>query len=157
MSPENPRSQVNCGVHQPIAPARLSTSGTRRPVILVADDDAIFLKLVTSLMQGEGYSVLSAADGHEGLQLSRSYLGCIDLLITDVQMPRLNGIELCAHLFEERPAIKVMFITGVDLSEFAALDANLLVLTKPINGHALKAKVRAILADSGSSPLLSHS
>ena len=98
-------------------------------------------------MQRDGYLVLAAADGWEGLQLSRQFPGAIDLLITDVQMPRLNGIDLCAHLFRERPAIRVLFVTGVNVSEFAVLNAGLPVLTKPINGLALRAKVRAILAE----------
>jgi YesN/AraC family two-component response regulator len=63
-------------------------------------------------MQREGYFVLSAADGQEGLELSRKYPGTIDLVITDVQMPRLNGTDLCAHLLEDRPGIKVLVMSG---------------------------------------------
>jgi len=90
--------------------------------------------------------VLSAADGHEGLELSRGYAGPIDLLITDVQMPRVNGVELCNCLSQERPGIKVIFLTGARLSEFAALDAAVPVVSKPIDGDFLARKVRAILA-----------
>ena len=81
--------------------------GLHQPVILVADDEALIRNLVTLLLQHEGYFVLSAADGHEGLEVSRKYPGPIDLVITDVQMPRLNGTDLCAHLIEERPGIRV--------------------------------------------------
>ena len=77
-------------------------SGRRQPVILVADDEPLVRNLVTLLMQQEGYFVLSAADGDEGLELSRKYPGSIELVIADVQMPRLKGSELCAHLLEER-------------------------------------------------------
>jgi CheY-like chemotaxis protein len=90
---------------------------TRYSVILVADDDALVRNLVTLLMQQDGYFVLSAADGHEGLELSRQYPGSIDLVITDVKMPRLNGTDLCAHLFEERPGIKLLVMSGEDVSE----------------------------------------
>ena len=72
----------------------------RQFVILVADDEVLIRNLVTLLMQQEGYLVLAAADGHEGLELSRKYPGKIDMLITDVQMPRLNGTDLCAHLWK---------------------------------------------------------
>jgi DNA-binding response OmpR family regulator len=97
-------------------------------------------------MQREGHFVLSAADGHEGLELSRKYPGWIDLLITDVQMPRLNGTDLCAHLLEERPGIRVLVMSGSDISEIISQNVNLLFLPKPFDGEALKAKVRAILA-----------
>jgi len=120
--------------------------GADQPVILVADDDALIRNLVTLLLQHEGYFVLSAADGHEGLQLSRQYPGVIDLVITDMQMPRLNGADLSAHLLEERPGIKVMIMSGADIGEIVSQNANLLFLPKPFDGETLKARVRAILA-----------
>src|SRR2546423_15034599 len=88
-----------------------------QPVILVADDEVIVRNLVTILMQLDGYLVLAAADGLEGLELSRKYAGKIDLLITDMEMPRLNGSNLRAHLLEERPGIKVLVLSGADIAE----------------------------------------
>src|SRR5947209_19567789 len=96
-------------------------------------------------MQQEGYFALSAADGHEGLELSRKYPGPIDLLITDVDMPRLNGTDLCGRLTDERPGIQVLVMSGKDISEIVRPNANLPFLPKPFNGEALKAKVGAIL------------
>lgn len=120
--------------------------GPRRCVILVADDEALVRNLVTMLMQQEGHLVLSAADGHEGLQLSRQYPGPIDLVITDAQMPRLNGTDLCAHLLQERPGIKVLVMSGEDMGEIISNNANLPFLPKPFDGQALMARVRALLA-----------
>lgn len=113
----------------------------RQSVILVTDDDLQVRKLVTVLMQQDGYCVLSAAGGQEGLALSRQYAGSIDLLITGVRMARLNGTNLCARLLDERPGIKVIFTISADLSEFFTPIADLPFLTKPINGHTLRAKV----------------
>jgi len=115
-------------------------------VILVADDEALIRNLVTLLLQQVGYFVLSAADGHEGLELSRTYPGKIDLLITDVNMPRMNGTDLCAHLREERPGIKVLVMSGADISEILRKNANMPFLPKPFDGETLKAAVREILA-----------
>jgi DNA-binding response OmpR family regulator len=98
------------------------------------------------LLQHDGYFVISAADGHEGLELSRKYPGVIDLLITDVEMPRMNGTDLCGHLMEERPGIKVLVMSGMDMNEITRQNANMPFLPKPFNGETLKAKVRAILA-----------
>ena len=119
--------------------------GVHQPVILVADDEALIRNLVTLLLQQEGYFVLSAADGHEGLELSRKYPGPIDLVITDVQMPRLNGTDLCAHLIEERPGIKVLVMSGKDMSEIVRQNVHMPFLPKPFDGETLKARVRAIL------------
>ncbi len=67
--------------------------GVNQPIILVADDEVMIRNLVTLLLQSQGYVVLSASDGQEG-ELSRKYPGTIDLVITDVEMPRLNGMDL---------------------------------------------------------------
>jgi len=90
MTPEHPASGWT---NQPVDLPDLRSLGVHQPVILVADDEALIRNLVTLLLQHVGYFVLSAADGHEVLELSRKYPGPIDLVITDVQMPRLNGTD----------------------------------------------------------------
>jgi len=97
-------------------------------------------------MEQDGHFVLSAADGHEGLELSRQYHGSIELAITDVQMPRLNGTDLCAHLLDERPGIKVLVMSAANMSEIVSQNVNLPFLPKPFDGQTLKARVRAMLA-----------
>ena len=124
---------------------------TRPPVLLVADDEVEIRDLVTSLMETEGYLVLPASDGHEALELSRGYAGTIDLVITDVEMPRLNGTDLCSHLLEERPGIKVLMMSGKDLDKLRRDAASLPILPKPFDCGTLKAKVQALL-DPGEAP-----
>src|SRR6266566_884933 len=109
-----------------------------QPVILVADDEVIIRNLVTILMQLEGYLVLAAADGQEGLELSRKYAGKIDLVITDMEMPRLNGRDLCAHLLEERPGIKVLVMSGLDIAEIVSQNIHMQFLPKPFDGETIK-------------------
>ena len=147
MTPE-PRGMINGdGTNlYPVHLPDLRTLGVHQSVILVADDEVLIRNLVTLLLQDEGYFVHSAADGHEGLELSRKYPGVIDLLITDVEMPRMNGTDLCGHLMEERPGIKVLVMSGREISEMIRQNANMPFLPKPFNGETLKAKVRAILA-----------
>jgi CheY-like chemotaxis protein len=117
----------------------------RPPVVLVADDEAPIRDLVTTLMQREGYQVLPASDGHEALELARSYPGTIDLVITDMDMPRLDGSRLCAHLREERPGIKVLVMSGGDMGDLRREAASLPVLPKPFGPETLKASVQALL------------
>lgn len=125
----------------------------RNHVVLVADDDQQIRNLVTMLSQEDGHHVLSASDGLEGLEISRQYHGSIDLVIADVQMPRLNGIDLCVRLCEERPGIKLLVMSGADTSGDAAQSAELPFLPKPFDIQTLLARIRAMLADSVQSPI----
>ena len=126
--------------------------GMSKPVILVADDEVLIRNLVTLLLQEQDYVVLSASDGKEGLELSRKYPGSIDLVVTDVEMPRLNGMNLIAHLLEERPGIKSIVMSGSDMSEILRQNINLNFLPKPFDGEALMARVKAILGAPVPSP-----
>jgi DNA-binding response OmpR family regulator len=145
MTPEQNSPQKDEGPQHPVLPD-LRSLVVHQPVILVADDEALIRNLVTLLLQHDGYLVLSAADGHEGLELSRKYPGTIDLVITDMDMPRMNGTEMWAHLLEERPGIKVLVMSGADISEIVRQNADLPFLPKPFDGQTLKARVRAVLA-----------
>ena len=146
LTSENLGKQNGGGINQPVDLPDLRLLGGHQSVILVADDEALIRNLVTLLLQHDGFFVLSAADGHEGLELSRKYPGVIDLLITDVQMPRMNGTDLYGHLMDERPGIKVLVMSGADMSEIVSQNANMPFLPKPFDGETLKRKVRAILA-----------
>src|ERR1022692_3243211 len=146
MTPENLGRQKRDGTHPPVGLPDVRSPGARHSVILVADDDALIRNLVTLLLQQDGHFVLSAADGHEGLELSRHYPGTIDLIITDAKMPRLNGTDLCGHLLEERPGIKLLVMSGADMSEVARQSINVPFLYKPFDGETLRAQVRTILA-----------
>ena len=147
MIPEDPdRQNVDGTNHQTVGLPDLRSLEGLPFVILVADDDDLIRHVVTLLLQREGHLVLSAADGQEGLERSRQYLGSIDLLITDVKMPRLNGTNLCAHLLEERPGIKVLVMSGAAMRKIVNKNVNLPFLPKPFEGQTLKARIREILA-----------
>ena len=147
MTPEHPdRVKSDRANPQTVDLPEIQLLGVQQSVILVADDDPFVRNLVTLLLQHDGYYVLSVADGHEGLELSRNYPGRIDLVITDVDMPRLNGSGLCAHLVEERPEIKVLMMSGADMSKIVSQNTDLPFLPKPFDGETLKARVRQILA-----------
>jgi len=148
-------------------PDRVSGDGAKHPVnlqafqsreahvsvILVAVDNVIVRNLVTLSMEEEGHFVLAAADGNEGLELSRKYRGEIELVITDVQLPRLNGIGLCAYLSKERPGIKVLVMASAGTSEGLGQNVNLPFLPKPFDGETLKERVRKISAASVQPPM----
>src|SRR5689334_7081998 len=83
-------------------PADRPLPGKPRAVVLLVDDETQIRKLVAMLLTCDGYFVLSAADGHEGLVVSRQFAGWIDLVVSDLEMPRKCGDELCADLARER-------------------------------------------------------
>lgn len=112
-------------------------------VVLVADDEEPVRSILMLLLRQEGFSVLTACDGQEALKLSRESPDRIDLLITDVDMPGVKGIDLAARLLKERPGIKAILMTG-DAKKVEHQDLPLLV--KPFHVEALKSKVREVLA-----------
>jgi DNA-binding response OmpR family regulator len=88
------------------APAPLNS------VILLADDDASVRHFVKMLLTREGYQVLDACDGHGALALARKIGGAIDLLITDVEMPGMDGRELGKAIREAYSVVPVIYISG---------------------------------------------
>ena len=134
----------------------LQPLGEHQIVILVAEHEVMVRNLVTLIMMSEGYFVLSASDGQEGLELSQKYSGVINLLITGWKMPRLTGSDLYARIVKERPGIKALVMSSEDKNEIVAENAHLPFLPTPFDGDALKDKVWAILTGSVSWPKPEH-
>ena len=116
--------------------------------IVVADDMAPLLETLSETLRTDGYEVFSAADGEEAMALVRTESP--DLVLTDINMPSLNGIELCRRLKDD-PAtrlIPVMLLTGLDgrADRLAGIDAGAdEFLTKPVNTSELRARVRSLM------------
>jgi CheY-like chemotaxis protein len=142
---ENRAAKKRDGSNQPLNFTDLFTWGVRQRVVLVAYDKVVTRNLVTTLMQDEGYFVLSASDGQEALEISRKYPGTIDMVLTDVKMPRLSCTDLCTCVLDERPGIKVLVMSGADVDETETY-VNLPFLPRPFDGELLKRKIRTILA-----------
>jgi PAS domain S-box-containing protein len=118
--------------------------------VLVVEDEPVVRSLVVEVLEDLGYRTLEAADGPEGLKLLQSRRR-IDLLITDVGLPGLNGRQLADAAREKRPDLKVLFITGY--AENATLAAGFLepgmqMITKPFAVDALAQKIRSIIKEA---------
>ena len=103
------------------------------------------------MLTDEGYDVLCASNGAEGLRLSESHRGKIALLITDVVMPQMGGLELAREVSARRPETRVLYVSGYsedDMNEQGILAAELEFLDKPFTPQALIRKVRAVLNPS---------
>jgi PAS domain S-box-containing protein len=99
--------------------ARAASWATAEPVaarreatILIAEDEDLVRSLLTDLLVHQGYRVLPAAHGPQALELSRGHYGNLDLLVTDLVMPRMSGLDLARRLLEERPGLPVLFMSG---------------------------------------------
>jgi CheY-like chemotaxis protein len=111
--------------------------------ILLVDDAEEVRSLVCDVLWQEGYTVLEAGDGDEALPLARSHSSPIDLLITDIQMPRLGGIEFSCTFKRYHPEACVLFISG---SYEPLLDPSLPFLQKPFTPEDLVHRVRELLS-----------
>src|SRR5690606_12066320 len=80
--------------------------------LLVAEGEPSTLALLTSILGETGYRVLAARDGVEALEVARRHDGVIDLLLTDLAMPRLDGRQLAMAVAQDRPGIPVLFMSG---------------------------------------------
>jgi DNA-binding response OmpR family regulator len=118
----------------------------RKPCILIAEDEPGLLRLFSETLMNQGFEVVIAA-----LSAARAHEGPIDLLITDVEMPKLDGFDLQERLRRERPDIKLLVISGTLDPNIEGTDFPL--LRKPFSMAELSNKVRQILGQSSGSPL----
>ena len=115
-------------------------------VILVAEDDVVVRNLINTVLTRSGYTVLLACDGIEAIQLSRRHTGRIDLLLSDITMPRLSGLELVKQLRADRPGLKALLISGRTSSEVSHGTTSFDFLAKPFLPTTLKTRIETILA-----------
>jgi PAS domain S-box-containing protein len=138
--------------HQPAGtqPARAASApavGGKGTVLLVEDEPAI-RQVTVRMLARLGYTVISAGTPGEAIQLAREHSGEIDLLLTDVVMPEMNGRDLAKNLLSLRPGLKRLFVSGYTANVIAhhgVLDQGVLFLQKPFSIEALAAKVREAL------------
>ncbi len=116
-------------------------------ILVVEDEDAVRAPLVQAL-KALGYAVLEARDGEEALRLCRESTGAVDLVLTDVVMPRLNGRELAAQLGREHRGLRVAYMSGHPedtVDALGALDEDAPLIRKPFTTNAIARAVRRAL------------
>jgi PAS domain S-box-containing protein len=140
----------------------VDTSGARLPearpdreharggveTILLAEDEELVRDLITEMLELRGYTVLSAGDGIEALDVAAEHSGAIDLLVTDVVMPRLSGRELAEHVARDHPGMRVLYISGYTddaVLRHGVLEAHTPFLQKPFTAEALARAVRVAI------------
>lgn len=112
--------------------------------ILLADDDPVLRKLLVRVLRDAGYTVIAATDGSTALNVARKHEGRIDLLITDVMMPRLDGFDLRERLLLERRNTRILLMSGQ--FEKGMIGEEFPILRKPFRPEEFLEKVREVLA-----------
>lgn len=116
---------------------------------LVAEDEPDLLNLVSSMMEEMGASVLRARNGHEALAIQDKFDGEIDLLLTDVVMPELNGVKLAEIFGALRPSSQIMFMSGYPATGQMArveLPEGALLMAKPVDFDKLSSILKTMTA-----------
>ena len=116
--------------------------------VLVVEDDAQLRQLTRKLLEHHGYRVLAAESADAALALAAGEAQAIDLLLTDIVMPRVNGVDLARRLQEKRPGMRVMFTsgyTGRSLEASGVLEHPDAFIEKPFTADDLARQVRVVL------------
>jgi DNA-binding NtrC family response regulator len=119
--------------------------------LLIVEDQADVRRMALSILKANGYHLLEAGDAEQALTLSAEYRGNIDLLVTDVIMPGLNGRQLADRLVVERPGLKVLYTSGYTADVITlqgSLEPGMEFLPKPFGAAQLSAKVREVLSSN---------
>jgi PAS domain S-box-containing protein len=127
--------------------ARRSASLSGHETVLLVEDESAVREIVRMVLRNHGYTVISAANAGEALLACEQHEGNIDLLLSDVVMPRMNGPALAKRLAPMRPEMRVLYMSGYTEGHFIdqALERGVAFLQKPIRPEILARKVRDVL------------
>ncbi|HEX9348948.1 MAG TPA: response regulator, partial [Gemmatimonadales bacterium] len=116
--------------------------------VLLVEDAAAVRAVARQVLQRQGYRVLEASDGEDALHLAARHQGTIDLVLTDVVMPRAGGRELAERLLAVRPDTRVLYMSGYtddSVVRHGILEGGVAYLQKPFSPEGLARKVREVL------------
>ena len=123
--------------------------------ILVAEDEETIRSLVTAVLEGCGYTVIAASSGEEAMAAGLKEKRTIDLLLTDVVMPGISGVDLAAKLAASRPGLKVLFMSGYTdnvVLHHGVSTSTMAFLQKPFTQAVLASRVRGVLDGEAGKP-----
>ena len=144
-------------IYLPRHVAKVTTSLTERTdatlprgseTILLVEDEPSILKMTSRMLERQGYTVLAASTPSEAIRMAREHVGDIDLLMTDVVMPEMNGRDLAGKILSVHPNLKRLFMSGYTANVIAhhgVLDPGVDFLQKPFSANELAVKTREVL------------
>jgi len=148
-----PRHMGEAG--QPVDSGSTQVIEQGHETVLIVEDEPVILDIAKLILEQCGYRVLTAALPEQGVRLAGEYAGDIDLLLTDVVMPGMNGRELADQVLSLFPKMRCLFMSGYSgdtISRRGVLDENVHFIQKPFSMSDLAAKVRLVLDDGKCQP-----
>jgi len=135
-------------IAQQVSAGRAAGAASTGETVLVVEDEAVVRGVILETLADQGYRTLEAIDGPSGLRILRTRQR-IDLLVTDVGLPGINGRQLADQARETRPGLKILFITGyaesVAMSD-GFLEEGMEMITKPFELDNLSRRIRAMVS-----------
>ena len=130
----------------PLTPSSSRVS-EQAPHILVVDDEEMVRSLASRILAEEGFRVRQAADGLEALDLLAKLAGEVECVVSDIVMPRLNGVELMERISTTHPGLPIILMSGYGSAQLASygITAPCAVLGKPFPAELLIAEVKRCL------------
>ena len=119
--------------------------GVNLMVVLVAENDVGVQFLIWKLLKGAGLTVLTARTGEAALEASHNYTGPIDLLLSEIEMPQMDGLELWRIISKERPGIKVLLMSAEPQCKQQLSMSQLPFLQKPFTLTSLQDSIESLL------------
>lgn len=119
--------------------------------VLLLEDEPVMLQVIKRMLEVNGYAVMATRTPHEAIAMATEHQGAIDLLLTDVVMPEMDGRELARRVLVLNPRVGVLYMSGYTanvIGSHGVLDDGVHFIEKPFKGRELIAKVRAALAPS---------
>jgi PAS domain S-box-containing protein len=138
------------GIQAEPAPEQEPAGGGGETVLIVEDEPAM-REVTRRILSRSGYHVIAAASGHEAIEIAASHTGDIDVLLTDVVMPRMLGKEAAERIRGLRPGVKVLFMSGYALGVLDAkgiVEAGVNLIQKPFSEAQLLATLGQIIASA---------
>jgi two-component system, cell cycle sensor histidine kinase and response regulator CckA len=142
---------VDMAAVKPSDHTHVQHQGNHQETILLGEDEDSLRLLTQRILTRHGFTVIAARDGPEAIELAGQDPGGIDLLLTDVIMPHMNGYELATHL-QADPTLPVIYMFGYAeplLASRTVLPAGVILLSKPITQQHILAAVRRSLDAGG--------
>jgi signal transduction histidine kinase len=140
----------SASVASPTTDVRVPSSSAKA-TILVAEDEDVVRRLIVRVLEQAGYTVLSAGDAEGALDLFDRQGGGIDLLLTDVVLPKMSGRDLAERLLVVEPTLKVLYMSGYTddaIVHHGVLDPTVAFMEKPISPTLLAAKIGEMISGS---------
>jgi CheY-like chemotaxis protein len=135
----------------PRPPDSLERPSGTETVLLVEDEEAV-RRLASRALQSNGFTVLEARNGEDAVTVAGRHPGSIDILVTDLVMPRMSGRQLATVLTQARPELRVLFMSGYAehaLPRLLSPGSTVAFLQKPFSAMDLARKVRDVLDAGG--------